>query len=686
LYTDGIQPLAERWDGRRWTLQSIRGGGLENDRWLTGVSCTSATWCVAVGVSRDSSSGGFVDYSLVEHWNGVRWAQRGVGAGGLSAVSCVSARACVAVGTTRSSYSGGDGDAIYAVARRWDGRRWSAQRIQRSGAWAQTSLRGVSCQGDACVAVGSFGTGERSTATGGTCTKGALVERWDGRAWSIQSAPVPPAAKDVVLDQVSCPLATRCMVTGVYTNDRGQSIMFAARWTGAGWTILPIIRPPGATLDQPTALSCSSIDACTAVGYTRGGSHPASLTERWNGHRWKTERIAGHAGTGPATLTGVSCVARMACRVVGGRATGARRTVTLAAIRHGSTWSVQRTPNAMFGVGTGTVESASLDSISCVSSVACTAVGSVGDQAGAARWDGVSWLIEPAPNPADARSSVLRSVSCTSASDCVAVGAYETPGGAEWVALAERWDGTRWSILPTPNPTRTSLYGVSCTSARACTAVGGTATRSGLIGPAIVERWDGRKWSIQPIPTQASATLSAVSCPSVSHCVAVGTSYGGSGAMPLIEGWDGTKWSIAQIAKPSGAEEASLSGVSCTSASACIAVGTSDLWKSPQASAVIEAWDGAHWSIQSAPNPAGVAGISLSGVSCPSATACVAVGDGLIGRATGGALLERWDGTSWSVEPSPNPGPGSTPLNAVSCSSPTVCTAVGGTATVLHSH
>ena len=84
-----------------------------------------------------------------------------------------------------------------------------------------------------------------------------------------------------------------------------------------------------------------------------------------------------------------------------------------------------------------------------------------------------------------------------------------------------------------------------------------------------------------------------------------------------------------------------------------------------------ERWDGTSWSIQAMP---GLTGDSdLGGVSCTSATACVAAG-----RANGGSttLAEVWDGTSWSVQATPNPGTSPT-FSGVSCTLATTCTAVG---------
>jgi hypothetical protein len=67
-------------------------------------------------------------------------------------------------------------------------------------------------------------------------------------------------------------------------------------------------------------------------------------------------------------------------------------------------------------------------------------------------------------------------------------------------ALAERWNGSRRSVLPTPNPPSGTQYGlesVSCTSARACTAVG----TYGNDAFGLAERWNGSRWSIQRTPT-----------------------------------------------------------------------------------------------------------------------------------------------------------------------------------------
>jgi len=68
----------------------------------------------------------------------------------------------------------------------------------------------------------------------------------------------------------------------------------------------------------------------------------------------------------------------------------------------------------------------------------------------------------------------LSGVSCTWATAGITVGSYVN-GAGQQVTLAERWNGTSWTIQPTRNPgggPERSLNGVSCTSAMACTAAG----------------------------------------------------------------------------------------------------------------------------------------------------------------------------------------------------------------------
>ena len=176
-------------------------------------------------------------------------------------------------------------------------------------------------------------------------------------------------------------------------------------------------------------------------------------------------------------------------------------------------------------------------------------------------------------------------------------------------------------------------------------------------------------WSITPTPNRAGAqdsSLVGVACPTTSSCFAVG----GSRGRALVEHWDGTHWSMMTVPGPVASD---LSDVSCPSPTSCVAVGQR-IASGIGATAFVEHWDGTRWAVTT--DASRGANATLSGVSCPSARSCFAVGTRVVGGDRRKALVERWDGTRWSVITSPNLA-GDVILFSVSCSNARQCFAVG---------
>ena len=219
------------------------------------------------------------------------------------------------------------------------------------------------------------------------------------------------------------------------------------------------------------------------------------------------------------------------------------------------------------------------------------------------------------------------------------------PSSAGSFALAERWNGTSWSIERLANPPgslNSTLQGVSCPSTTACTAVGG----SSYSAFTLVERRTGTVWAIQASPTPAENpyhALEGVSCPSLTACVALTS----SGCGELVERWDGLTWSIQQAPACNGQYYISyLEAVRCSSRNACTAVGT--FAGSGLSTPLAVRWDGMEWATQLSDGPAGG---DLTSVSCSSNTACTAVG--VIVGSTFRPLIEHSHGADWSVQRSP---------------------------------
>jgi hypothetical protein len=307
------------------------------------------------------------------------------------------------------------------------------------------------------------------------------------------------------------------------------------------------------------------------------------------------------------------------------------------------------------------------------------------------------WSVVPSPNTGGAtKQDFLFGVSCPSLSLCVAVGTYVDSADAN-KTLIEMWDGTSWSVTPSPNAGPPSyddqLYKVSCPSVNFCTAVGYSAHHagSGVSYKTLIESWRGSRWSVVPSPNEAPSDnyeiLDGVSCGAANACTAVGY-YGqgtknGSALTSLAEYWDGARWSL--MATPSGRPQytyTSLQGVSCTSAVSCTAVGEAASGAHPTDKTLVEAWNGINWSIIGSPNE-GRPGYynSLLGISCASAGLCTSVGS--YGFSTNGSsnvtqtLALSQAATRWSVLPSPNAGLDNGVLEDVSCPLASTCTAVG---------
>jgi alpha-tubulin suppressor-like RCC1 family protein len=317
--------------------------------------------------------------------------------------------------------------------------------------------------------------------------------------------------------------------------------------------------------------------------------------------------------------------------------------------------------SASVHAGTG---NSSLNGVSCLMADRCIAVGTSGpsyeEKALIESWNGSLWSIVPTPSLPETRSS-LNGVSCAPAKFCMAVGASrpECPCAHPPVStFIETWNGSRWSIASSPDIRDDFLTGVSCVSSRFCVAVGFAYANGGGPASTLVESWNGTEWSIVPSPSRFNSSLEAVSCVSIKVCVAVGGD--------LVESWNGTEWSI--VPSPS---TGSLRGISCTSVEHCVAVGGS------ASGTLIETWNGSTWSVLESPNPKGSRSPQLNAVSCISARSCAAVGSDSTEEGSSQTLVEASKGSTWSIVPSANGASGVSHLDGVSCVSTESCFAVG---------
>jgi hypothetical protein len=309
----------------------------------------------------------------------------------------------------------------------------------------------------------------------------------------------------------------------------------------------------------------------------------------------------------------------------------------------------------------------------CLAIALCTGVGAPSAPAFAAS---ASWVIAQVPQPAGGGG--FEGVSCPTVTTCVAVGYRNAGQGLEPDGtLAESWNGTVWAIQPTPNPAGFDdgqFNAVSCSSATFCMAVG-FADSSPDTYRTLAEAWNGTSWTIEATPTPGSGGhLDSVSCTSPTSCIAGGL----SGLGQLAERWNGSAWTVmTQTELP----DADLGGVSCTRATSCTAVGiqlvsgpTSSVWRT-----LAEHWNGSTWTVQTTPDPAGNQD-TLDAVSCLSTSSCVSVGSYGQGGLTSYAFSATWNGTTWRARKAPyRPGTNGDYLTGISCFTSRSCIGAGFT-------
>jgi hypothetical protein len=268
-------------------------------------------------------------------------------------------------------------------------------------------------------------------------------------------------------------------------------------------------------------------------------------------------------------------------------------------------------------------------------------------------WNGTTWRFVPSPNATDGYNELF-GVDALSARNAWAVGYANIALYGSERTLILHWNGSSWRIVPSPNlgSNANILHDVDVVSPADAWAVGLGNSTSLNSGDPLIERWNGRRWSMVPSPDTGAgfAQLSGVAAVSPTDVWAVGARQGHT----LVEHWDGTAWHIVPSPDGPGASSRLL---------AVAAVSSDDVWavgstNGPSASDVlVEHWNGTSWTVVAAPDGALPESV-LTDVVALSATDVVAVGftvDPL--QANFRTLTEHFDGTSWRLIPSPNPSP-----------------------------
>ena len=319
---------------------------------------------------------------------------------------------------------------------------------------------------------------------------------------------------------------------------------------------------------------------------------------------------------------------------------------------------------------------------------------------------GNTWTASRLPVPSDAQpggSTHLNSQACPTTTECVAVGTYDAADGiAEplFETLSNgAWTASRGPLPPDALTTRSPGIGwAACGAPGSCIAAG-SYTDTNRMDQAIVASDSNGSWSTvkAPLPSDASTTGGAViattTCPGTGTCLAVLIYFDTSGRRRVaVDSVTGGAWSSVALPLPAdaGSIGMQISGISCPDATDCIAVGAY-IDSSRQARELAEALSGGSWSVSAVPAPTGstAQGAKLRDVSCTSATSCVSVGwSWTTTSSTMYAIVATLTGGVWTTAVAPTPSNSAQPpnsmLDSITCAQPGSCEAAGSYSTNGH--
>ncbi len=565
----------------------------------------------------------------------------------------------------------------------------SANASSESSSTTQSNLfHRVSCSSSStCIATGRYGV--RQTLAGGYSVNSSGFGSWS------QVLPSDELGKnssyvDNSLHATSCSSSSNCWSVGYYYDTSLSSYqVFAWNSNSSGSKTNQVLDSFG---NEPSGdgffygVSCVySVDFCPAVGYYMDSS---GVAQTLIGYPSATSPVIGsspNAGSGNNYLYGVSCTSTSFCAAVGYYIDSAGVAQTLADTYDGSAWTASASTN------TSSSQTNYLYGVSCVSASFCASAGywsqdplTLSSATMAEIYNGSSWSspsgLSSSSQPVNGNR--LFGVACVSSSSCLTVGRYSVA-----FSLAESYTPTSWSLSPAQITTQSDLYGISCKSSTFCVAVGDYYDSSN-VQQMLIETYNGTSWSevtglSNPANSAGENALDGVSCASSTSCVAVGSylesTSSGTQTQTLAVVYNGSSWTTVTPANQ-GSYGDTLFDISCTTSTSCVAVGMYFASLSPPTESVLtEYYNGSSWSSNSPTSPS-TAGSMLMGISCASSassTSCEAVGNYVDSSGVEQALVEAYNGSSWSEQTSVDSGSGQNALTDVSCVSSNFCMATG---------
>ena len=666
---------------------------------VTAVSCTSATFCVAGGLFFGTS---YSEHAFVSVFDGTSWSDQEVagalntgGAAIVNAVSCVSATFCVAGGSYKYLQHVPSTTYIqYAFVSVFNGTTWTDSPEATFGSTPKNGgqILAISCVSTTfCAGTGSY--------IDSAYTTQVFVTDFNGTSWSDQQVAGNLNTAVGMGTAIACSSSTFCAAGGWY-NVNGRHHAFAVTYDGTSWS--EGAEPGTSNFNQAyiRAMACPTATFCIASGTSLIGDETQSFATVFNGASWSATQLASARNTSgsSAKINAVSCVSATFCMAGGYVTDGTDSQQAYVATFDGTTWLDSTIANGLNADGV-----ASVTALSCVSATFCAAGGTYLDsslaQAFVSVFDGSTWVdheVTGLGNALGGSGAQVNALSCASTTLCVAGGTYFDPDSGVQQAFVSVFNGTTWTDSEVAAALNSNDYGgaavssVSCGSPTTC-VVGGSYTDGDGASEGFVSTFNGTTWTDSEVAADLSqgngVQVNSLSCPSATFCAAGGIFIDENGQehafMAVFNGESWTDTEVAASLDEGGG--ASTSQVTCTSSTFCVAGGQYlDGNGVPQAFASV--FNGVTWTDQEILGDlTGNGQLAINGISCASATSCVATGVYTDSNGSNQGFAASFDGATWTdseIGGALNVG-NAADVTSVSCAADGTCV-VGGSYTGAH--
>jgi hypothetical protein len=355
-------------------------------------------------------------------------------------------------------------------------------------------------------------------------------------------------------------------------------------FAAGGWTI--VSAPPAGQNAALAGVSEVSATDAWAVGISNAapnGLGAKPVIDNWNGTAWSQDTVTAPSST--TWLTGVSASSAADAWTVGWTEPQRYTIHPLAMHWNGTAWSVSASgttalPNDTYMVGVADISSADAYAIGDNSAFASGYL---------EQWNGTTWSEVKYPLPAGAASdTTLNAISANGPDDVWIVGGYLDSANGRNETFSDHWNGTAWSLVSMPlvtgsdNQLTYQFNSIVANSPTDVWAVGGSGDNAleqgGSPSTTLIEHWNGSAWSIVPSPSPGTGdNLTGVTTSNASSSIwAVGhdTPSGATSAQTLTLNWNGTAWTT--VTSPDNGSPSLLNAVSTLPGSSVIwAVGSS---------------------------------------------------------------------------------------------------------------